>query len=132
MLSFLGPYSFVGVTGTPGLPVAQILAESRAGVNGHTLWRLGVWGKPCLIETIQPALNYYAAIDLWVTYPVATQMNPLPFWIGGKPIPGGRYQVMDVQGSAEPRVRFNLAWDATHYQAVVRAVWQLLPIANVT
>lgn len=127
MLSYIGPYAFVGITGTPGLPEAQIIAETRSGVNGTTLWRLGIWGEPCEIETIQPALNYGAALALWETYPVATTLGLQPIWINGRIISSARYQVMHVKGSAEARVRFNLAWDPTTYQGVVRAVWTLLP-----
>lgn len=128
MLSYIGPYAFVGMTGTPGLPEAQIIAEQRSGVNGTTLWRLGIWGKPCQIETIQPSLTYYTALDLWQTYPAATLMNPVPIWINGKVIAAARYQVLGVDGSAESRVRFNLPDDPIHYMGVVRAVWTLLPL----
>lgn len=130
MLSWLGPYAFVGMTGTPGLPMAQILAEMRPGVNGTTLWRLGVWGRPCMIETVAAMVNYQAALGLWQTYPLATAMNPLPMWIGGVVVSGGKYQVMRVDADVHSVIRFNVPNDPTNYQGVVRARWTLLPIAD--
>jgi hypothetical protein len=131
LLHLIGNWEFHGMRGPPNFTQAIIVGEVRPGVNGATMWNLGVWGRPFDLATVRFVANHATAIALMQNYMLASKQNPMVLVYGGQPVQGGLFQVQNVEPiQATAIARGQVPGDPTWYQGIVRARWTLFPLAH--
>jgi hypothetical protein len=130
LLNLLGPYQFHTIQGPPKYTWQQISVETRDGLNGVSLWSHGVFGKPFQITTLTYTLNHSLAIYLAQAYQLATNLDPLPLIVGNTLIPGGLFQVLEVDPVEQRAIAGAVGFGVpTPCNGLVRAVWTLQPVS---
>lgn len=126
----IGIFTFLRLTGMPQRMQGRWSASSRAGVNGVSLKYQGVGGEPFSVRSMDFAIHYEAAKELYRRYLVATIANyPLPLVYGGRREPFQLYKVLQiVPVEVKAIVRGLKPRDTTVYRGLCVCDWLLQPI----
>lgn len=127
----LGPFAFHGMW-APQLegPQEHFAVETRAGLPGVDVWKLGIWSEPCEITTQTLLATYEHARGLMDLYRRLTTQGPQQIMIGGVIYHQTFFQVLAVhEAELSALVLGKVAGDSTIYRGSCVARWTLQPIA---
>lgn len=124
--SAIGPFNFIAMSKPPEGPNQRLALETRAGVNGTSVWKIGDGGQPFQIRTTADAANFAAAVALFRSYEAAIGTGPVGLIFGGV---GMNYLVaiLDVSPDDVAATAIGVGGLLGSSNAIVRATWKLLP-----
>jgi hypothetical protein len=111
-------------TPQPARTATQV--ESRAGVDGVTVWDTGSRGQPYEVQTEVDVETWTIAEALCQAYSQAIDLGPLPIMHGGVVI--GDVQVLDVPHATAEAIAAGLGGICGRSEAIVRASWRLIAV----
>ena len=124
--SRIGPYTFISMSRCPSSPNQRLSTETRAGVNGTAIWRVGTGGQPFQVRTVADALTFGAAVTLFRSYETLIGSGALPIIYGGESMPY-LVAVLSVEPDDVAATAIGVGGLLGTSTGIVRATWTLQP-----
>jgi len=125
--SSIGSYVFLSMSDQPRPAAQQLVAETRAGVDGVGWWKAGSKGTEYTLTTITDTASYSTAVALAATYPAAQNAGALAIVYGGVAI--GNVIVVEAHGKAEAVAHGQGGFAAGgRAGGIVRGTWKVVAV----
>lgn len=127
MVSSIGRFAFLQMSGPPQAIAAQLDVESRAGVDGNALWNTGQRGRPFEVETLVDLANLAVANAAYRSYQSLIGSGPHQVIWGGV-FTSLQVEVLDVTPAGTPSLAVTAIGGLTGGACTLRCRWTLIAI----
>lgn len=125
MLSSIGSFQFTVMREQPQGISQRLQLESKAGVAGVAVWKLGAAGTQHTVNTLRDYASWSTAVAAEAAYKTLKDAGPVEIYFGGVYL--GTVIVLDVRSHAT-RIAAGIGGLSGESTAIVEATWTIIAV----